>query len=456
MDTVIRWAVMPIVMQEIRALITPDSLYLLKIFRRKKIVAVLLSIAWLVYYLKSYCTMSIEIPENSLLYRQVLDFCAFASRKRFRKSLVTRQPSGIEDECALETNPRNFLREKIKKPLDYEPGYDDWWRFGLFVSLKRIRKTEDRRDYLRLHILGPFLAPGELFLQQAMAYYLETHADHITVQYPRADSRIQNYDAAYAWGPSIYCPGKPMHTVCLNQTSKDRLLDDIEYFHSPGRKQDYSKRGTPYRRNYLFWGSPGTGKTSLSKALAMHFGLRMYLINIMDQDLLDSSLQKLFSSVSGRCIVLLEDVDPNQLQRNEPDNTPNAKKNGRTFAGILNALDGITTPEGIITIITTNAKPQEFPDTFIRPGRVDYLVEFRTATVQDAIELFKLRHSHTGKLDEHVRKFSAAVEPTEPFGRSHAEIQGFLATLSAEEACKKWPEWIYNREEKEKEKGKEI
>jgi chaperone BCS1 len=79
---------------------------------------------------------------------------------------------------------------------------------------------------------------------------------------------------------------------------------------------------------YLFHGPPGTGKTSLSFALAGVFGLEVYCVSLNDKDLTESDLASLFDTLPDRCIVLLEDIDSAGLKREEEDIVVEASESG--------------------------------------------------------------------------------------------------------------------------------
>lgn len=91
-----------------------------------------------------------------------------------------------------------------------------------------------------------------------------------------------------------------------------------EYLH-PATPHWYANRGIPLRRGYLFHGPPGTGKTSLSFALAGVFGLSIYVISLLDPNLTEEDLSTLFNGLPRRCIVLLEDIDTAGLKRSLDD-----------------------------------------------------------------------------------------------------------------------------------------
>jgi chaperone BCS1 len=56
-----------------------------------------------------------------------------------------------------------------------------------------------------------------------------------------------------------------------------------------------------------------------------------------------------------------------------------------TFSGLLNTIDGIGTPNGVITILTTN-HPEELEGALHHPGHVDVMVGF-TYTNQDQVQV---------------------------------------------------------------------
>lgn len=157
-----------------------------------------------------------------------------------------------------------------------------------------------------------------------------------------------------------------LDSVILRAGQIGEIADDMQTF--LGWRDDYLRYGIPYHRGYLFHGPPGTGKTSLAQALAAHFGLDMYYAPLADMDK-DTNLLHLISQVTANSVLLLEDVDVFHAATQRNDD-----KEGVSLSGLLNALDGVSTPSGIITIMTTNDL-SALDSALIRPGRVDRLEE---------------------------------------------------------------------------------
>jgi chaperone BCS1 len=68
---------------------------------------------------------------------------------------------------------------------------------------------------------------------------------------------------------------RPLNSVILDKGIMENLINDVDRFVS--RPKWYIDRGIPYRRGYLLYGPPGSGKTSAIMALA-GFYLFIYLI----------------------------------------------------------------------------------------------------------------------------------------------------------------------------------
>jgi chaperone BCS1 len=73
---------------------------------------------------------------------------------------------------------------------------------------------------------------------------------------------------------------RPLSTIDLDEAIKTDLIGDIEKFLSPSRQQWYGNRGLPYLRRYLFASSPGTGKSSISLAIAGLTGGNLFIISM--------------------------------------------------------------------------------------------------------------------------------------------------------------------------------
>lgn len=160
-------------------------------------------------------------------------------------------------------------------------------------------------------------------------------------------------------------PARDLDTVILPPGVKESFVDDLAGFFAAEAK--YAELGLPWHRGYLFEGPPGTGKTSLARAAASHFNLDVYFLTISDVTE-DATLHNLIAEVPARSMLLLEDIDVASSSHIRDDGLQRV-----SMAGLLNALDGIVTPHGLITVMTTNHVERLDP-AIVRPGRVDHSI----------------------------------------------------------------------------------
>ena len=76
-------------------------------------------------------------------------------------------------------------------------------------------------------------------------------------------------------------PRRPLQSVVLDEGERERILSDMESFNS--NRQFYGDMGIPYRRGYLFHGTPGSGKSSLITGLASELQYAICQINMADK-----------------------------------------------------------------------------------------------------------------------------------------------------------------------------
>jgi chaperone BCS1 len=173
----------------------------------------------------------------------------------------------------------------------------------------------------------------------------------------------------YTWFPVKGRTPRRLETIIVRDEQLERIIADIQWFQAS--REWYSERGIPYRRGYLFDGPPGTGKTSIVLALATHFEKTICVLNLNGVEN-DNNLFCAMREAPNDAIILIEDIDCAQSSKPRDENADDeaATPTGISQAGLLNALDGITTPDGRIFIMTTNY-PDRLDAALIRAGRAD-------------------------------------------------------------------------------------
>jgi SpoVK/Ycf46/Vps4 family AAA+-type ATPase len=154
-------------------------------------------------------------------------------------------------------------------------------------------------------------------------------------------------------------------TVFLPRELQDEIEADLRAFTES--RERLKRLELPWRRGYLLSGPPGTGKTSLSLAIAGTLNFQLASLSLTDIKS-DGELRQAVSQLRKRTVLVIEDIDAYSISHDRDHNT--AKDGELSLSGLLNALDGFETPEGLVTICTTN-HIEHLDPALIRSGRLD-------------------------------------------------------------------------------------
>ncbi|KAF2448826.1 BCS1-like ATPase-like protein [Karstenula rhodostoma CBS 690.94] len=426
----------------------------------------------------SYFMSSVQIEDEDQLFRQVVEWIAEQNMTRVSRDLmaVTKWVSAYEDsdeeqnakdeDVLDESGIFNYEKWASNIPPRYEPnfGSDRFWHAGRMFAFSRTKKEKPKSiwnssdtQFLVIQCVGRSTEPIKELLNHIKRWTLTK--EHKMTSVYRPAPKEERRDCA--WDRQSCRPSRPMSTVSLDQEQKAKIVMDINEYLHPASARWYAARGIPYRRGYLFHGPPGTGKTSLSFALAGIFGLDIYCISLMEIGLTESDLNKLFTTLPRRCIVLLEDIDSAGLRRTDDDTSdassdatpsedgvkveslpklpgaaPPVIKSLISLSGLLNTIDGAASHEGRVLIMTTN-HPDKLDPALIRPGRVDLQVIFTLATRAQSRDIFMRMYSTTSSSPQTQIPATKPPRPTTPNPQQPAlsstrEDDEFLALLARE------------------------
>jgi DNA polymerase III delta prime subunit len=200
---------------------------------------------------------------------------------------------------------------------------------------------------------------------------------------PQNDSLIHHFvcNEYCGWEKNDSYTKRSKSTLYLRNEIKSDLFSDVNnFYNNPIVQKFYEKMCIPQSRIYLFYGYPGTGKTTSCYTIASELGLNIGTIDFTNS-IDDCKLRKSIKNLPEKTILLLEDLDHLFDPPKESDNL----RHSITFSGLLNSLDGINKVKKLICIITCNNI-----DSLEKPllRRIDYSVRFENIIYEDQITEF--------------------------------------------------------------------
>jgi hypothetical protein len=212
-----------------------------------------------------------------------------------------------------------------------------------------------------------------------MTKYATKYMEHLDMEGDQLS--IYTNDDGF-WDLTTMRRKRQLNTIYLPKEDKAAVLADLEHFMKPETIARYDAIGRNHKRVYLFEGIPGGGKTTFIMALASHFNYNIAVISFTEK-VTDGSLIRLIKNLPEKTFLVMEDIDVLFNERKKNDDM----KNTITFSGILNNLDGITTPAGFVCFMTTNYK-STLDTALMRPGRVDYQMKFKSVVKEQLQDIF--------------------------------------------------------------------
>ncbi|CAL4942846.1 unnamed protein product [Urochloa decumbens] len=171
------------------------------------------------------------------------------------------------------------------------------------------------------------------------------------------------------WASAPFTHPATLDTVAMDPELKARVRADLEGF-LKGRAY-YHRLGRVWRRSYLLYGAPGTGKSTFAAAMARFLGYDVYEVDLSRAASGEDDLRALLLDTAPRSLILVEDLD--RYLRGGDGETAAART-----ARVLGFMDGLSSccGEERVMVFTMSGGKDGVDPAVLRPGRLDVHIHF--------------------------------------------------------------------------------
>lgn len=174
--------------------------------------------------------------------------------------------------------------------------------------------------------------------------------------------------------------------------AKEELMEVVDFLKNPKK---YLEIGAKIPRGVLLFGSPGTGKTLLARAVAGEANVPFF--HISGSEFVEmfvgvgaSRVRDLFDTAkkAGRAIIFIDEIDAVGRERGAGLGGGHDERE-QTLNQILVEMDGFDRDDKRIVIAATN-RPDVLDSALLRPGRFDRRVILDLPDIGDREEILKI------------------------------------------------------------------
>lgn len=168
------------------------------------------------------------------------------------------------------------------------------------------------------------------------------------------------------------------NSVAGNEEAKESLMDIVDFLKNPDKYKQYGAR---MPKGVILYGSPGTGKTLLAKAVAGEAKVPFYALSGSDfvqvyVGVGAARIRNLFKKAKsqGKAVIFIDEIDAIGKKRGCSSASSGNDERDQTLNALLTEMSGFGEKEGIVVIAATN-RLDTLDSALLRPGRFDRHIE---------------------------------------------------------------------------------
>jgi ATP-dependent Zn protease len=304
-------------------------------------------------------------------------------------------------------NPETYIKHRM--PTTNKDFYELSTDISYFISLKNKNyikvetyQNKSEKSYypehrLKIQFFGKERYKHRMeFLRNAIRI---TDDKHIRVQY------LNEYEISCDVIPHSF------DNIVLDEKVKNNIVNGLINWDKS--KNWYDKHQLVHKIGVFLYGKPGTGKSTVAKAISSMFG-NAPILTIDPNNIMNSvnGILKMRKKYDGTIVVLIEDFDMYFKSREEIENVEigldQKKQKDFNQNAIFQLLDGVYSTDDTIYVATTNYKDR-IDAALIRYGRFDIQEELNYFNKDDATKCVKLLGCDENVLDS--MNFEYPVQP---------------------------------------------
>ncbi|PIN15338.1 AAA+-type ATPase [Handroanthus impetiginosus] len=328
---------------------------------------------------------------------------AFDAIQRYLNKNSTKQAKRLQANVVRDREAIVLSMADHEEVADEYQGIKLWWSANQNISKRQTISFFPREDEKKYFKLTFHRRHRDIITVEYLKHVLD-EGKAISVQerqrklYTNNKSKSMHWYRRSMWSHVAFEHPATFDTLAMDRDKKQEIVNDLINFSTS--KDYYAKIGKAWKRGYLLFGPPGTGKSTMIAAMANLLKYDVYdleLTTVKD----NTELRKLLIDTSSKSIIVIEDIDCSldltgqREKKKDKEEDDDKKKDEKkdpvkekmkkmeenknsqvTLSGLLNFIDGLWSACGSerIIVFTTNYVEKLDP-ALIRRGRMDKHIE---------------------------------------------------------------------------------
>ncbi|XP_030469871.2 AAA-ATPase ASD, mitochondrial-like [Syzygium oleosum] len=339
-----------------------------------------------------YLSPYIQISFNEYTGERLMRSEAYSAIENYLSSRSATQAKRLKADLVKNNQSLVISMDDHEEVSDEYNGVKLWWASG-----KRGSKTQTVSFHTSVVAESGFYTltfhktQRDLILGPYLSHVLKQGKE---IRFQNRQRKLYTNNGWY-WTHVVFEHPATFNTLAMDPGDKQDIIHDLITFSK--NEEFYARIGRAWKRGYLLFGPPGTGKSTMIAAMANLLNYDIYdleLTAVKD----NTSLRRLLIETSSKSIIVIEDIDCSleltgqrkKKEKVEEDKEGEVRQPGKraakdeegknasrvTLSGLLNFIDGLWSSCGgeRLLVFTTN-HIEKLDPALIRKGRMDKHVE---------------------------------------------------------------------------------